>query len=86
MFSNSKTADIKPRSKRDEVMFQILKFGMEGQPSVDCNNLIPTHSPAIHHLLTWGYIKHAGSGKYSLTSFGLKSLEARYAAYFREVK
>jgi len=74
------------RTKRDEILFHILKGQMEGLPHVNCGKFVYINGQALHHLLNWDYIQHHGNSNYSLTGFGLKSLQARYAQYFRSVE
>jgi len=72
-------AEVNPRSKRDEILFTILKAGLEGKPYADLNHLIGTHSQQIKELKeALQYIKHHGGGCWSLTRAGELSLQARY--------
>lgn len=76
--SNKKVYEIRPKSIRDQIMFELLRGKMLGIEAMTLERFSVFNGQSLHSLTLLRYVRHVGDGKFSLTDTGMKALQSRY--------
>lgn len=75
---DKKVYAVRPKSIRDQIMFELLRGKMNGIESMSLERFSVFNGQSLHSLTLLHYVKHVGDGKFSLTDAGYKALQSRY--------